>query len=153
MARLIVYIFILNIITFVNSSVQAQPPTIIKIAKECSTPSLKKNLYFLASDKMEGRMMASHGDTLASLFVADEFKKAGLIAPYHGKYFQSITATKETAESYITFSEKSFKELDGWYIYPSAELLLHSIPILYNQFTDLNSLSNYINHADVKARQ
>ncbi len=130
----------------------AQPSAIIKIARECSKSSLKKNLYYLASDEMEGRMMASHGDTLASLFVANEFKKARLSAPYTGSYFQSISATKKTTNSYLAFDEKKYETFDGWRIFPSVDMSLNNIPVLYNQFTDLMSLSNYINQADVKGK-
>ncbi len=152
MTRLILYTFLLNIVTIICNTVEAQVLSIIDIAKECSTSSLKNNLYYLASDKMEGRMMASHGDTLASLFVADKFKKAGLFAPYGGNYFQSISATKKTIESYLTFGEKKYEAFDAWEIYPSANLALNNIPVLYNQFTNLIALSNYIGHADVKGK-
>ena len=63
-------------------------------AAQVTTIGLKEKLYYLASDKMEGRLMASHDDTLASIFVADCFKKNKLTAPYgnSNNYFQAITA-------------------------------------------------------------
>ena len=145
-------IFLLTIATILCSSALAQPPAIIKIAKECSESSLRKNLYYLASDEMEGRMMASHGDTLASLYVADEFKKAGLTAPYNGNYFQSISASKKTIEASLSFDNKKYKIYDGWNIFPSVDVKLKNIPVLFNRFTDLNALNNYINHKDVAGK-
>lgn len=152
MRKSTLYISFLIIGTILCPSVRSQSFEVIKIAKECSESSLKKNLYYLASDEMEGRMMASHGDTLASLFVAGEFKKAGLTAPYHGNYFQSISATRKSTKAYIMFGRKKYKMYDGWMVFPSGDISLKNIPVLFNTFTDLNELSNYINHTDVNGK-
>lgn len=39
---------------------------------------IKKNLYYLASDKLEGRAPGTKGEELASKFIAKKFKAAGL---------------------------------------------------------------------------
>jgi hypothetical protein len=104
------------VLLILNKIAVAQPEAIIKIASSISTESLRKNLYYLASDKMEGRLMASHGDTLASMFIADWFKRNKLFAPYqNGKnYFQPIIAYKVTREGKLIFNNTSFTELEDW---------------------------------------
>ena len=59
-----------------------QKRQIIKIASTVSTERLKKSLYYLASEQLEGRVMGSKGDTLASEYVVDCFKENNLVAPY-----------------------------------------------------------------------
>jgi hypothetical protein len=52
-----------------------QPKQLQKIASKISTERLKKNLYYLASDQLEGRDMDSKGDSLASEYVIQYFKE------------------------------------------------------------------------------
>jgi hypothetical protein len=59
----------------------SQSKTIKKIARKVSSDDLKKNIYYLCNESLEGRMTATHGDTLASLYIADWFKKQNLKAP------------------------------------------------------------------------
>ena len=46
--------------------------------------NLKKNLYYLASDELKGRLTGSEGETKAANYLSAEFKKLGL-KPYEGK--------------------------------------------------------------------
>jgi hypothetical protein len=89
------FICLLMAITILHTSSLAQSAAILDIAKACSQVNLQKDLYHLASDEMEGRLMASRGDTLASLFIAGKFTEAGLIAPYAGSYFQPLKQAGE----------------------------------------------------------
>ncbi|MBO0697685.1 MAG: M28 family peptidase, partial [Zavarzinella sp.] len=57
---------------------------------------LKKDLYFLASDECEGRGLKTEGINRAALYIASQFKAAGLQAPFEGgSYFQPF-AIRET---------------------------------------------------------
>lgn len=48
--------------------------------------NLKKNLYYLASDELKGRLAGSEGETKAANYLSAEFKKLSL-KPYEGKDF------------------------------------------------------------------
>jgi Predicted aminopeptidases len=59
-----------------------------------SSDSLKKYVYFLASDSLKGRKTGSQGQEIAATFIAGKFKEAGL-SPIStssaNPYFQSFT--------------------------------------------------------------
>ncbi|WP_333853657.1 M20/M25/M40 family metallo-hydrolase [Epilithonimonas sp.] len=48
--------------------------------------NLKKHIYYLASDELQGRLTGSEGETKAAKYLSAEFKKLGL-KPYEGKEF------------------------------------------------------------------
>ena len=48
--------------------------------------NLKKHIYYLASDELQGRLTGSEGETKAANYLSAEFKKLGL-KPYEGKDF------------------------------------------------------------------
>jgi len=102
---------------FATSSCISQDAKIVEIAKQASKSSLEKNLYALASDKMEGRLMGTRGDSIASAFIADWFKQHKLKAPFNnGKsYTQPITVyRKKLIDAKLSIAGKNYGELDGW---------------------------------------
>ncbi len=52
-----------SILLLVSTICLGQKKEIQKIASNVSIERLKKNLYYLASEQLEGRVMGSHGDT------------------------------------------------------------------------------------------
>ena len=135
----------------------SQPEAILKIASNVSTESLKKNLYYLASDQMEGRLMGSHGDTLASLFVAKWFKKNKLEAPYdHGRdYFQAISADKVVATGSLTIYGVATPWLDNWVEFsPWREhfLSVKNAGILLPYYDDPDSLDSALSKVNCKGK-
>jgi hypothetical protein len=109
----------------------AQPAAVKKIALGCSTASLKKNLYYMASDEMQGRFVGSHGDTLVSLFVADWFRKHGVKAPYTGdSYIQAVTAYEIKMSAGLSIAGKEYGQMDGWSLYPRAPIAWKQVPVL-----------------------
>jgi hypothetical protein len=118
---------------------------------------LKKNLYALASDKMEGRLMGSRGDSIASAFIADWFKKNNLKAPFNnGKsYTQSITVyRKKVNEAKLTIAGKNYGELDGWlFALGSMESVqLENIPVVFAGYGIADSRYNDLASVDVKGK-
>nr|WP_294948020.1 M28 family peptidase [uncultured Mucilaginibacter sp.] len=111
----------------------AQQKTIQNISESCNTSTLKKDLYYLASPKLQGRLMGSRGDTLAARYVAASFKANGVQAPYKsGKsYFQSITTTLKTNKATLTLNNKKYDYLDGWQMFPTEPTGLKNVPVLY----------------------
>lgn len=120
----------------------AQPKEILTITKNCSTAELKKNLYALASDEMEGRMMASHGDTLAAIFTANWFKEQNLLAPFEGSksYYQEITGEKVINTSQLTFDGRSYLPSEGWNLYPKATVELTALQVLFTNFDGIQQV-------------
>ena len=59
-----------------------QQKQIQNIASTVSIERFKKNLYYLASNELEGRLMGSKGDTLASEYVMNCFKENHLVTHY-----------------------------------------------------------------------
>jgi hypothetical protein len=143
-------LFVLVLITHVCT---AQPATITKIASQISAESLKRNLYYLASEKMEGRLMASHGDTLASLFVADWFKKHKLVAPYDkGKsYFQPITVYKVSSVDKLEIGGNVYAKSGNWMASKDFSAVTKA-PVLIPFFDNPDSLIKALSTIDVKGK-
>jgi hypothetical protein len=82
---------------------------------------LKADLYFLASDPLQGRMSLQNGDDAATQWIAAEFAKAGLQpvardAAGHASYFQAVPliefrADRTTSFLKFTHGSQSFQ----WY--------------------------------------
>jgi hypothetical protein len=125
------------LVLFACSGCVAQPNPVQKIADKVSTENLKTNLYYLASDKLEGRLMASHGDTLASIFVADWFRKHELTAVYENgqSYFQAMEATRFTEDNSLTFNGINYSEPEGFMLSADESFQADSIPVILADFT------------------
>ena len=54
-----------------------------------SADSLRGHLSFIASDALEGRNTPSRGLDIAAEYIAAQFRRAGLDAPFSGGYFQN----------------------------------------------------------------
>ena len=95
----------------------AQPKKVQKLASTVSMERLKKNLYYLASEQLEGRDMGSKGDSLASEFIIDCFTENKLLAPYQNgtSYYQTITASrKKLVKAEFTIGDKKYAIWNGW---------------------------------------
>ena len=55
-------------------------------AEQANSDNLKKHIYYLASDELQGRLTGSEGEAKAANYLSAEFKKLGL-KPYEGKEF------------------------------------------------------------------
>jgi len=58
--------------------------------------SLKKDVAFLADDKLEGRAIGTQGEILAANYIAEEFEKLGLEPKGTDGYFQEFSVKKAT---------------------------------------------------------
>jgi len=149
---------ILTIISlFVCSFCFGQPKKIVNIASTVSEERLKKNLYYLASEELEGRVMGSYGDTLASEFIVNCFKENHLVAPYdNGKsYFQTVNAFKKNLrQSEFIIGDKKFENWNGWiFALRSAETVqLDNLPVVFAGYGIENKLYNDFANIDVKGK-
>jgi len=127
------------------------------IASTVSVERLKKNLYYLASEKLEGRVMGSKGDTLASEYVIDCFKENDLVAPYNNgtSYFQTVNAYKKNLlQSELIIGDKKYENWNGWgFGMRNAETVrLDNIPVVFAGYGIENPLYNDFANIDVKGK-
>ncbi len=91
----------------------------VDLLKEIKEESLKKNLYNIASDEMQGRETGSNGQKMAGKYMIDFYKKNNIGFPIGAEnYYQTIPSTyfkkafspklpdSENIWSYINGSEK-----------------------------------------------
>ena len=141
------------ILLFLASVSFAQPSAVQKIAAEISITNLRKNLFYLASDKMEGRMMATRGDTLASVFIADWYKKNNLSAPYKNgtSYFQAITSYLVNSKDNLTINGKNYEKSGNW-MSSKDFLAVKNTGVLLPFCSDLDSLFHILSTADCQGK-
>lgn len=143
-----------TLLLFCSAACIAQRKTIETIAGSGSTTSLKKDLYYLASAKLQGRAMGSHGDTLAANYVASSFKASGLVAPYNKErsYFQSVTAVLKQDKATLTINNKRFDIFDGWQLYPSLPVDLKKMHLILVNHTNADSLYRDLPQMEVREK-
>ena len=108
-----IWVPLLLIFTLTQFSIIAQDG----LNDNTSLKYLKSNLYFLASDQLEGRETTSRGEQISSLFIASELEKYG-VQPFgdSGTYFQNfpVIETKFGNENSLTiFSDNSEKTTEA----------------------------------------
>lgn len=67
-------------------------------ASQIKVSSATKHLTILASDEFEGRDTGKPGGLKAAEYIANEFRKMGLIAPVNGSYFQEVPLVETNFE-------------------------------------------------------
>jgi len=83
-------------------------------APKISTDRIKADVTYLANDRLEGRGPGSRGEILATEYLADEFKKAGL-KPIRdrGTYFQPVPLVRVVTSPKSTLrAERGDRTLD-----------------------------------------
>jgi len=73
--------------------------------------SLEQNLSYLASDRLAGRLMGSHGEKLAYEFLIDNFQSLGLIGKGNNESFLQPFTLNKLSFNNVSFamSKKSFE--------------------------------------------
>ncbi len=135
----------------------AQKKQIVDITASVSTERLQQQLYYLASEQLEGRVMGSHGDTLASEYVARCFKDNHLAAPYNNgtSYYQTINAFKKNlSQSELIIGDRKFENWDGWGfgMRNTETVQLDNIPVVFAGYAIENKLYNDFAGIDVKGK-
>lgn len=147
---------LLTLSIFISIFCAAQQKTILDVANGISTDRLKTNLYYLASEQMEGRAMGSHGDTLASEYIAASYQKSGLKSPFQNNpYFQAITFIKKTLNTgVLSINNKTFTYGSGWnFALRNAESMPSAnIPVVFAGYGIENATYNDLAGIDVKGK-
>ena len=149
--------FFTCILILISTFCFGQKKQIQNIASTVSIERLKKNLYYLASEQLEGRVMGSRGDTLASNYVVNCFKENHLVAPYKNgtSYFQTVDAYKKNLlQSELIIGNKKFENWDGWtFVMRNTETVqLDNIPVVFAGYGIENKLYNDFANIDVKGK-
>jgi Peptidase family M28 len=134
-----------------------QSKQIERITSSVSIEQLKKDLYYLASEQLEGRVMGSKGDTLASEYVIECFKQNQIGAPYANgtSYYQTINVFRKTlSQSTFKISDKQFENWDGWgfSLRATETVKLDEIPVVFAGYGIENNLYNDFANIDVKGK-
>ena len=145
------------ILMLISTFCFGQKKQVQNIASTVSIERLKKNLYYLASEQLEGRVMGSRGDTLASEYVVNCFKENHLVAPYKNgtSYFQTVnTYRKNLLQSELIIGDKKFENWNGWtFGMRNAETVqLDNIPVVFAGYGIENKLYNDFANIDVKGK-
>ncbi|RYY61035.1 MAG: M28 family peptidase [Chitinophagaceae bacterium] len=138
----------------ITCSCSAQPPSVIDVAKNISAESMKKNLYALASPEMEGRGIATKGDTMASVMVQSWFAAHGLLAPYdQGRnYFQQVSVNRITAAGSLTVGSVVYGPGKGWMELSHLSVNVPAAPVLMTFYRNPGELKAAAASADVKGK-
>lgn len=109
MKKTLLFLFLLPAVW---GSIMAQDPIQQKYAAELTPESARAHLSVLASAEYEGRGTGEPGGEKAAAYIADEFKKLGLIAPVDGTYYQPVKLARTVFKA-SKFSIGGHKLTDG----------------------------------------
>lgn len=118
---------------------------------EKETAALKKHVYYLASDKLEGRSPGTKGEEAAAKYIADAWKKAG-IKPggENGTWFKPFSFTDKVEAdpgTSLSVNNKTYKpDTDFWPMGFSASATV-SAPAIYVHYGITNPEKNYDDYA------
>ena len=91
-----------SILLSINLQVQKTDNDVISVSDSIEYSYFFKHLKYLASDELKGRDVGSEGYAKDADYVADEFKKNGLL-PFgdSGTYFQKVILSKPPTSSQL----------------------------------------------------
>ncbi|MGN7719921.1 M28 family peptidase [Chitinophaga sp. 22620] len=93
-----------------------KPVPAAAFAKGITAADLKKHLYIIASDEMEGRETGTPGQYKAAKYIADQFKRVGLQPGANGQWEQPFSLFQDTlTRSTITAGGKTYEFGNGFY--------------------------------------
>lgn len=134
-----------------NLSVVGQMESAFRYAASISHTELKKHLYVLASDSLEGRETGKPGMQKAANYIASEFRKYG-IPPYNGSYFQTFSVEEKKPYGVkIQGGKNAFAFLSDFYFLPGFnDQVVESKNILFIGYGIADETYNDYLRTDVK---
>jgi Peptidase family M28 len=145
------------ILLLISTLGYGQPKKVQKLTSTVSTERLKKNLYYLASEQLEGRDMGSKGDSLASEYIIQCFTENKLVAPYQNgtSYYQTITATrKKLGQAEFIIGDKKYATWNGWgfSLRNMESVQAGQLPVVFAGYGIENNRYNDFTHIEVKGK-
>ncbi|RYY93699.1 MAG: M28 family peptidase [Chitinophagaceae bacterium] len=108
------------------------PDAVVAIARSTPAAELRRQLFALAAPGMEGRRMATRGDSAAARYVATRFTELRLAPPSHRGYYQPISARRRTRTATLTLGSHSYAFGEGWILHPRSDSMqLRNVAIVY----------------------
>lgn len=78
------------------------------LSQNISVDSLKKHVYYLASEELEGRFTGEKGQKLAANYIQNKFIEYGLLPLTNDGYFQEFNLIKEEKSGKFQFNNVSY---------------------------------------------
>lgn len=128
-----IFLSFLFIISATLGSLAQLDEVAIHYSSKITLESATKHLTILASDEFEGRDTGKPGGLKAANYIANEFKKLGLIAPVNNSYFQEVPLVETKFEvSQFTINGQNFDVGNGFYMTGSnARTIVNSNEIIF----------------------
>lgn len=126
----------LSICFLISFKIIAQQIDVIDLSQKISAENIKKDVYELASEKMEGRETAKPGQKLAAAYIYKQFKEAGLIS-YQFKtdslsYFQDFSVYKKDIPIIkLSINENEYKAYEDFSITGYSNLKRNKIELVF----------------------
>ncbi|MGA8263286.1 MAG: M28 family peptidase [Ignavibacteriaceae bacterium] len=101
-------IFVVAVFFISGLSVFAQK----SYSPDITAKEIQETINYLASDKLEGRFTGSEGEKLASIYIQDVFKKAGLVPLFENGYLQEfpfVSSLNLTANNSLEFDMNNYE--------------------------------------------
>jgi hypothetical protein len=127
---------VLLICFFISFKLIAQQVNIIEYSQSISVDNIKKDVYELASEKMQGRETAEPGQKLAAVYIYKQFKEAG-IASCQMKtdslsYFQNFSIYKKTIPTLkLSINNKELKAYEDFSLTGFKNLKIDDIELFF----------------------
>ena len=151
------FIAIASLIVF-QLSANAQNNILNQLFNSISTQSLKANLYFLAGDKCQGRMVGSHGDSVATDFVETWMKKYNLMTGVGNSFRQQVAFTENADDiDELELSGKKMNRYDFWDYTRrvdifNKELIINNAPLVFINYGLAEKKYNDYSNVDIKGK-
>lgn len=120
-----------------------------KYADLITAADASKHLHVIASDEMEGRETGKPGNDKAAAYIAEQFKKLGLIAPVNGSYFQPVELAQAKFNiEYFKLNGQELKSGEDYFMpnngasntISTDEILFIGYGIDHQKYSDLGGL-------------
>src|SRR6478736_8601727 len=114
---------LLSLLLFLSAlGLQAQDSIQVRFAQSITATDMRKHLYVLASDSLEGRETGMPGQHKAAQYLATNFKqfglKPGFISGKDSSFFQEFKLVKKKVDTVIcNQGKKQYLYLDDFYAY------------------------------------
>ncbi|NOU58606.1 M28 family metallopeptidase [Marinifilum caeruleilacunae] len=127
---------ILSFCLLISIKLLAQEIDLIDLSHNISLENIKKDVYELASEKMEGRETGEKGQKLAAEYIYKQFKNAGLLS-YQKRtdslsYFQEFSVFKEQVPQVsLSVNGNKLKPFDDFFLLGVKDLKKENIELVF----------------------
>lgn len=129
-----------------------------QVTRDITQGELRDHVIYLSSDLLKGRMTGSRGDSLAAVYIRNQFEKAGLV-PLSGDGFQKFSVTDKVVagkNNFLSIDNKAFRPSEDFIPFGFSGNSSLEAPVVFAGYgftinNDSLKWNDYGNH-DVKGR-